>query len=279
MPGLPRHWEGRRIALIADLQVGPWWANKGTVRRAIERLVRERPEAVLAAGDLIYGKSRRPEDQMRTAVALLRPLPDAQIPTYAVLGNHDHLTATDEAGAASDRLGASVASVLDEAGIRVVENEAVPLATPEPRERGDAGPGRAGERVDDEDDEPLYLVGLGAHVPGRDDADRAFAALPAYAPRIVLMHNPQTFRGLSPYAAPFALAGHTHGGQIRVPFRPRWIPSKLLDRSSIYDDGWLPHEGNAGNLLYVNRGLGFSLIPVRFGCPPEVTIFTLTRGA
>jgi predicted MPP superfamily phosphohydrolase len=89
VPRLPKRWQGRRVALIADLQVGRWWANTGTVRRAVERLVRERPEAVLVAGDLIQGNRQDPTRQIGCAVALLRPLVEADIPTYAVLGNHD----------------------------------------------------------------------------------------------------------------------------------------------------------------------------------------------
>jgi predicted MPP superfamily phosphohydrolase len=147
----------------------------------------------------------------------------------------------------------------------VLHNEAVPLRTPAPQ-AGHEMPGEEG---------PLYLVGIGPYTADADDPDAALAGVPSESPRLVLMHDPLTFRKLAPGAAPLAMAGHTHGGQVRIPFKPRWIPLKLVDTSRIYEDGWLEEESAGGNRLYVNRGLGFSGIPVRIGCPPEVTVFML----
>ena len=268
LPRLPRAWEGRRVALIGDLQVGPWWANAGTIRRAVERLVRERPEAVLIAGDLIQGNRHDPADHLQSAIALLQPLLEAGIPVYAVLGNHDYLVGGRETGPAAERVAAAVRAALDAAGVRVLHNDAVPLPSPA-RTVGNHAPAEG---------ETLYLVGLGPYTSDADDPQAAFAQLPPESSRIVLMHDPLTFRKLLPGAAPLAMAGHTHGGQVRIPFKPRWIPLKLVDTSRIYEDGWLEEESAGGNRLYVNRGLGFSWIPVRVGCPPEVTVFTLLRA-
>lgn len=107
IPGLPAAWEGQRVALIADLQVGMWLGNTDTIRCIVQGLVTHPPAMVLIAGDFLYhpigektlGEAREEvepddpreaQDEIRTAVALVRPLPAAGIPTYAVLGNHDY---------------------------------------------------------------------------------------------------------------------------------------------------------------------------------------------
>jgi uncharacterized protein len=94
LPGLPPPWNGRQIALMADLQVGMWLNNTDTIRRIVKRLVKRRPAAVLIAGDFIYHPIEdEPEDvseefepsdyredaleEVRRVVDLLRPLTEA----------------------------------------------------------------------------------------------------------------------------------------------------------------------------------------------------------
>ena len=93
------------------------------------------------------------------------------------------------------------------------------------------------------------------------------------------MHNPDTFATVPTGAAPLAVAGHTHGGQLRIPFTPQWTWLTYLAEDRIHADGWIEDYGRAGNRLYVNRGIGFSQLPLRINCPPEITFFTLTRAA
>ncbi|HZR99969.1 MAG TPA: metallophosphoesterase [Chloroflexota bacterium] len=260
LPNLPPGWAGQRLALFGDLQVGMPLANLATVRRVVQRVRAARPAAALIAGDFLYQAARDRAAQLRTLRELLRPLPAAGIPTYAVLGNHDypvqhpapHPNAAPAVRALEDALAAL--------GVRVLDNEAVPLPPP-----GGVTDGTA----------PLYLVGIGAHVPGADAPLAAIGQVPAGAARVVLMHNPASFRGLPAGAAPLALAGHTHGGQIRLPFKPEWSGWAWLRHAPRRADGWLPAGGAPGNRLYVNRGIGFSHVPVRFGCPPELTFFAL----
>jgi predicted MPP superfamily phosphohydrolase len=73
------------------------------------------------------------------------------------------------------------------------------------------------------------------------------------------------------------VVAHTHGGQMRVPFTPDWSWTRLITSERVPADGWAEGYGARGNQLYVNRGIGFSLIPVRVNCRPELTVFTL-RG-
>lgn len=259
---LPEAWQGRKVALIADLQVGMWWGNTSTIERIVRRIVREKPEVALIAGDFVYHAAGRPE-LARRAARLLEPLVDAGIPTYAVLGNHDYDMPTKD-DPRNDEVAAAVRTALEEVGIRVLENESVALAQPTPTDAGD---------------EPLYLVGIGAHVPGNDRPDVALAEVPDVAARLVLMHHPNTFEVIPAGGAPLAVAGHTHGGQFRVPFMPErtWMTYTTTDK--VHADGFSEDYGAEENRLYVNRGIGFSELPLRLNCPPELTLFTLRRPA
>jgi hypothetical protein len=65
---------------------------------------------------------------------------------------------------------------------------------------------------------------------------------------------------------------------VRLPFLPNWSWRTLATNGPADAGGWIHEYGEQGNHLYVNRGLGFSLAPVRINCPPELTIFTLRSG-
>lgn len=258
IPHLPRNWEGRQIALLADWQVGMWLANTGTMRAATERVVRLRPAAVLLAGDFIYRAGPNPTGEIQRVVEILRPLTAAGIPIYAVLGNHDY-GLNQRSDPLDRRMAAQVASGLEGIGIRVLTNRVATLADPA------GGP-------------PLYLAGIGSTWAGDADPVRAVASVPAGAPRIVFMHNPHAFPRLPAGAAPLAIAGHTHGGQIRLPGRPHWSWISMVRDEHVVADGWISAAyGQPGNRLYVNRGLGFSTVPIRINCRPELTVFTLRR--
>ena len=114
----------------------------------------------------------------------------------------------------------------------------------------------------------LWLVGLDDALAGAPDVAKAFGALPSGAPCLALMHSPALFdEATGP--CPLVLAGHTHGGQVRLPgLGALWLPPG----SGTYEAGW--YERN-GTRMYVSRGLGNSLLDVRFLCRPELAIITL----
>lgn len=257
VPGLPAEWEGQKVAVIADLQVGMWWANEGMARRAVERIVEERPALALIPGDFLYHPGETPAEQVAEAVEIVRPLAEAGIPTYAVLGNHDWGLKTPE-DAPNPEAVRLLREALPAAGIPLLHNHAVPL-------RADGG-------------DPLYLVGIGSRYADEDEPAAALQEVPDDAPRMVFMHNPDSFEEIPAGAAPLAVAAHTHGGQIRVPGLPDWSWLALTQGGRVTTDGWIEDYGAPGNRLYVNRGIGFSLVPMRLFCPPEVTIFVLERA-
>ena len=249
VPGLPEGWQEARVVLLADFQVGLFMDNRATVRRAVARTVALQPALVLLAGDFIHDTKRG----IKSVTELLQPLVIAGIPTFAVLGNHDYAmpTARDTENRA---LAEKLERTLEGMGIRVLHNQSVALE-------------RAGET--------LYLVGIGSHVPDDDDVEKAFAEVPAAAPRLVMMHHPDTYAEIAPQKAPLAFAGHTHGGQVRLPFATgRSLLTWLRDGQN-YNADWAKRYGSAGNRLYITRGIGCSVAPIRLNCPPELTLVTL----
>ena len=255
IPRLPAAWQGQRVALIADFQVGMWFHNTPTIRRVVRKIIRERPACVLIAGDFIYDK----RTAIPEAVQLTKPLLDAGLPTYAVFGNHDYAQPTKD-DKPDKQLAADLRKALEDIGVKVMHNEAVKLPLP-----------------DASDDDPLYLVGVGAHTPGEDEPALALAQLPEDAPRLVMVHHPTSFAAFPAQSAPLAVAGHTHGGQLRLPGAPAWTFLTRVQEGEVYDDDWVTSNSSPGNNLYVNRGIGFSLVPLRIFCMPELTFITLKR--
>jgi len=339
IPNLPPAWEGKKVGLISDMQVGMWFGNTSTIRRIVNQLVEERPAVVLITGDFVYEPGKNPSQELNKVTALVRPLPEAGIPTYAVLGNHDYRLKDSKTTSQDEKLSTQVREALEAAGVQVLKNEAVGLElpgkrvkrTPEEnsksrypnttrdtsppapllqgegsptppfpgREGGVGGLGQPypssigsypvctagcdrskGNRAGTKTNETLYLVGIGAHIPKQDKPNVALAQVPEAAPRLVMMHNPNSFDALPPNTAPLAVAGHTHGGQINLlPFglTPVWFLLTYDEEELVHVAGWIEDFGKPGNHLYVNRGIGFSRVPIRINAPPELTLFTLGK--
>ncbi|MBE9059431.1 metallophosphoesterase [cf. Phormidesmis sp. LEGE 11477] len=257
IPNLPDSWEGKQIGQLSDFQIGLWGDNVGTARRSVEQMIEAAPAAVLISGDFIYHAKPNPEEEIREAVDIVRPLVEAGIPTYAVLGNHDY-GMSDKKAEPDTQLANSLKSELEAAGIPVLENESVVMQLPD-------------------SDEPLYLAAVDSLWADRDNAEAALADIPANSPSIALMHNPDSFELFPANTAPLAVAGHTHGGQMRVPYSPQWSWLRFTQKDKVYADGWAKGYGKPGNNLYVNIGIGMSIVPMRIFCPPEMTLFTLER--
>ena len=116
--------------------------------------------------------------------------------------------------------------------------------------------------------EGLWIVGLDDPCSGSPDPNRAFAGVPAGAYTITLVHAPVILDALAGRTK-LVLAGHTHGGQVRLPFlAPLWLPYG----AGPYVAGWYEMRGTK---MYVSRGIGMSVLPVRFFCRPELTIISL----
>ena len=252
VPGLPESWRGAKVVLLADFQVGLFMDNRTTVRWAVARTLALRPAFVLLAGDFVHDT----EWGIKPVTELLHPLTRAGIPTFAVLGNHDYAMPTHRSSG-NKALAEKLEAALEGIGIRVLHNEAVAL--------------------ENLHGETLYVVGIGSHVPKDDDPEAALAGVPAGAPRVVLMPHPDSYPEIRAFAAPLAFAGHTHGGQVRLPLAPEWTLLTWLRDGQNYNEDWATRHGTPGNRLYVTRGVGCSVAPIRLNCPPELTLVTLER--
>lgn len=264
IPNLPEQWTNEEIAVVGDFQVGMWMDNDATVEKVAERLVELDPAAVLFLGDYIYHSVDSHQKERECVKKLIKPLTDSDIPVFAVLGNHDYGMSSKTAEP-NQELAEDMKGLLQEVGITVLHNEAMALnITEDGVEQGNASP------------ESLYLVGLGAYWPENAEPAEAFDGVAETSASFVMMHNPETFATLPAESAPVAVAGHTHGGQMKIPGTPQWSYTALMTENE--DDhiyGWIKDYGAEGNELYINPGIGFSILPLRINCPPEITLFTL----
>lgn len=279
IPNLPEAWRGARIAFIADMQVGMFLDNRDTIRRMVGRIIAGRPAAVFIGGDFIYHPTEGDESPaeareeyeredlvkateiIHDAAEILRPLVEAGLPVFAVLGNHDYAM-ENKNSLKLPWVAEKLTNALETIGIAVLQNASTVLPPPGPHSATD---------------EPLFLVGIGPYYPNEGDVQKAFKKVPKPAVRVVMLHNPELFPAIPAGQAPFAIAGHTHGGQIRIPFLESWSWLSIIRGREVHTDDWIQNFGRTGNRLYVNRGIGFSVLPVRLNCPPELTWILLTR--
>ncbi len=111
----------------------------------------------------------------------------------------------------------------------------------------------------------LYVLGLDDDLSGAPNMRGALVSVPADVMRLTLFHAPTGFGEAAPHTE-LALAGHTHGGQVRVPFLGApWRPPG----SGEFDRGWYHRDRSA---MYVSQGVGTSILRVRFACRPELAI-------
>ncbi len=231
VPGLPRSLDGLRIAQITDVHFP---GNVAAAEAAVEHLKRERPEIVVLTGDMIEHPRALPH------VAAFIRAARGSLATVATLGNWEYYS-----GAIPP-----LAGVYRDAKVELLINA---------RREVTVGDGS------------IVLVGLDDPVMGRPDIYRARAGLSPGGIEIWLVHAPGIVsrRLQHDEATPaFLLAGHTHGGQVRLPLLPAVTPPG----SGRFVAGWYRDTFAP---LYVSRGVGTTTIPVRFRCPPELPIFTL----
>jgi hypothetical protein len=238
LPDWPASQDGLSIALLSDLHIGSPFYDLDKLRDVVERVHDEQPDVVLLAGDYViddvWGGTFTPPEAIATVLARL----EAPLGVYAVLGNHDWWYD-----------GARVRRAFESVGIAVLDNRSRRL------ERGRFS---------------FRLLGLGDFWEDPPDTVALVSELPEDGlPLLAFTHNPDVFPQVPP-AVSLTLAGHTHGGQARLPFFGRPIvPSRYGER---YAAG---HVVDNGRHLFVTTGLGTSLFAVRFRVPPEIAILRL----
>ncbi|MBF0355455.1 MAG: metallophosphoesterase [Alphaproteobacteria bacterium] len=235
-PNWPQNAPDLRLLLIADPHPGSLHIDRAKLERAVAMANAEKPDLVVLMGDYLgsglFSRFIAPE----VTAAILGQL-KAKIGVYTILGNHDWWYD-----------GIQVTKAFEKAGIKVLENQAVPLLW---------------------EGHEIWLAGLGDLVTRKVRIEETLARIPQKATVILAMHHPDSFPEIPAHIA-LSLGAHTHGGQVNLPLIGRPIvPSRHGQRYAygVVEEGKGP--------MVVSGGLGTSMIPIRIGVIPEITLITL----
>jgi hypothetical protein len=220
----------------------------GREKEIIEIVNEINPDYVFITGDSVDD----PEKIKLCSEFLLKLTKDREVKVYGVMGNWDH-------NAAKTREGLNeLIKEFNESGVEILTNDNVKLS-------GD-----------------LYLIGVDDPHSGYDDITKAMQGVPENSTKILIAHSPEILDKALAENIDLILTGHTHGGQVRIPFYGAlWIPSKYGTK---YSSGLYTEYGNDSHvtLMYVNRGIGTtSESPagkIRMFCPPEITEIKLNTS-
>jgi predicted MPP superfamily phosphohydrolase len=238
IPHLPAEFHGFRLVQLSDIHHSPF-LGEHEIAAAADHANSLDPDLIVLTGDYV-SHSRDFITGCARALGRLR----ARHGVVAVLGNHDHWTD-----------GTGMARALRDHGIRVLENENLLI------ERGASA---------------IRLIGVDDSTVRRDDLPLALQGTSRIEARILLAHNPAIIREAARAGIDLVLSGHTHGGQIN------W--RLLIGRDNRQTQRWLRRPSRrlmrgyarlGETQLYVNRGLGTVVLPLRYGCPPEITVIEL----
>jgi uncharacterized protein len=239
----PSRLDGFTIALLSDFHFDDYFSVH-PARAAMEMLNRFNPDLIALTGDFIsvpwVGETDRLAHYAEPCADLLKSL-HAPHGRWAVLGNHD-------VASAPQRITAALAHV----GIPVLDNQAVAI---------------------EKDGARFWMVGVEDALEGNPSLESTLRGVPSGEATVLLAHEPDYADYAARYAVDLQLSGHSHGGQVKPPFLP---PLYLPALAKKYVAG--PYK-IAGLTLYTTRGIGTVGIPVRFNCPPEITLLTLRRSA
>ncbi|MBH0237934.1 metallophosphoesterase [Methylobrevis albus] len=236
-----------RIAVIADLHACEPWMPPARIAEIVAETNRLAPDLTLLLGDYVTGIGRfsTAEVPIEVWAAALGGL-SAPLGVHGVLGNHD--------------CGADVPAIrraFAAQGITLMENAAQRLATPS----GGAA---------------FWLAGLGDQIAwngrggrGLDDLPGTLAQVTDDAPVLMMAHEPDIFARM-PDRVSLTVSGHTHGGQVRLPFVGSPLVPSHYGQRYVYG-----HIVEDGKQIVVSGGLGCSLLPVRFGRPPEIVLLDI----
>ena len=237
---LPEMFDGTKIVHLTDFH--SYGFNKRE-KKVLEMVDQLDPDFVFITGDFV---DRKTED-IDSVQKFWKELGNQyQGKIFGVLGNHEY----GNKNADSD----SLEELLEKSGIVILDNENQKIF---------------------QEDEYIYLVGVDDPDTGNDDLKEAATDTEKDIPKILLAHSPDIINDLNSLKEEkidLILAGHTHGGQIGIPFvRPFWVPTKNRGK---YASGLFIFDSVH---LYVNRGVGLSVLPIRFNCPPEITVIELQK--
>jgi hypothetical protein len=240
-PRIPAGLDGVRIGVLSDFHLGNG-VDVARMEQAAAQLNALKPDIALLGGDYIHrwGLGEQAAHALRDLYAPLG--------VFAVLGNHDYWNSPR-------RISQALTEQFAQAPypFKLMRNESFQINI---------------------NQTPLHIVGVDDVTVRRHDIAKALQGVPNNEAAVLLVHEPD-IADVAAATHPFALqvSGHSHGGQVRIPFvYPWWTPTwarKYISGLATVNE--MP--------LYVTRGIGMSWMPMRFLCPPEVTLITLRAGS
>lgn len=234
MPHLDPVFDGTRIVQVSDIHMDNHWMTSQRLQRIVNTIERQNPDFVVITGDLID------HDPVNASPPMIEPLTAlaSQHPTLVVLGNHDYWADPQP-----------VRNALAQTPVEELANRVYTVT----KEGGS-----------------LHIAGVDDVWMERDRLDLVLDQLPDDGAAILLVHEPD-FADTAAATGRFdlSLSGHSHGGQVRIPFTgaPMLPPYAKRYPLGRYQVGNMVH--------YTNRGVGMALMNVRFNCRPEITVITL----
>jgi predicted MPP superfamily phosphohydrolase len=230
--GLHPGLEGFTIAQLSDIHLWPY-TQPELVQKGVEMANEQKPNLTVVTGDHVWRDAEASFELSEILSGL-----DATYGVYSVMGNHDYWMGID-----------TVQAGFDAGRMPVLYNQGLTIEH------------QGGQ---------LYLAGMDDGWAGQADLQSALEKAPPGAPVVLLLHEPDLADQVSlDERVTLQLAGHTHGGQVRLPGdKPFALP--YLGRK--YERGL--YQVNQ-MWLYTNVGLGVISVPIRYHCPPEITLFTL----
>ena len=238
IPTLPSEFDGVTLAQLSDLHIRTFGLRE---RRTVQLLAEAKPDLIVISGDFtVEGSDAGAISRFLLHLRDLRP----PLGTLAVLGNHDHWHPPVQSPGA-------IVPFFSDAGATILTNEFARI--------------REGSQV-------VVIAGVDDPFTGHADLRRALEGSPPDTFTLLLSHSPEIFPETARTQVNLVLAGHTHGGQLRLPFLdPLWLPHG----SESYVSGWF-ELGPAR--MFVTRGIGTAILPFRFLCRPELPLITLRVG-
>ncbi len=225
-----------KILMFSDTHISSHF-DENDLKRAVERINGEAADIVVFGGDLIDEfNTYENKDNINELWEILSEI-KAPSGKYAVYGNHDY-------GGGAERV---YAQIMENSGFMLLKNEKIQL-----------------------NDYNINIIGMDDSIFGDYDRETITGMLDKDRYNIVLSHEPDVIDFLLEYDADLFLSGHSHGGQINLPFLDS-LP--LLAKK--YTRGLYSFDNFRQTKLYVNIGLGTSQIPMRFMAVPELTVITL----
>ncbi|WP_108670360.1 metallophosphoesterase [Peribacillus acanthi] len=234
-PNLPSSFSGLRAVLISDTHLGFQFQLPQLVQ-LIDKINKLHPDLIFFTGDLMDNPHTYIE---KKSISPILSKLKATYGKFCVYGNHDH------GGYGSD----IYLNIMKESGFIVLKNQATHIMN-------DSG-------------EKIFIAGVDDSMLGKPNLPQTIQNIPEDSFTLLLSHAPDFAETSSKYPISLQLSGHSHGGQIQIPFYGALITPP---QAKIYIEGLYEIKQMK---LYVNRGLGTTRLPYRFLSRPEITLLKI----